>query len=248
MSARRISYYLATLILSGFAASAADESHPQRRAIEGQDRAIVAAISRPPIARLTEAEAALPPLPEGVSELKFGDFFKRPVGPRGLEPSDALKQLDGKKVRLVGYFVFEDWTTCSCPAGSAPDAAPRNGRPAPPAWMKHVIPGRAMFSPVPVAVSLGHYGLSDDLPPQVAFINVKPKFGEPVFYKPGLHAVIGTVSLGNHDEPDGRVSYVRITVENEEDIFAAGRVSAAAAPQQALTLSPATNQPTAIKP
>jgi hypothetical protein len=30
----------------------------------------------------------LPPLPKGVAELKFSEFFVNPVGPRGLELTD----------------------------------------------------------------------------------------------------------------------------------------------------------------
>src|SRR4051794_35662782 len=33
----------------------------------------------------------LPPLPEGVTELKFGDFYKKPIGPFGLEFNDKLR-------------------------------------------------------------------------------------------------------------------------------------------------------------
>jgi hypothetical protein len=174
---------------------------------------------------MLEVQGELPPLPEGVSELKFSEFFQTPVGPRGLEPSEKLRALEGKKVRLVGYFVFEDWTACSCPPDAAPVAPVRKGRPAPPAWMKHVVPGRALFAPKPVAVSLGHFGLSEDMPPQVAFLNIADRFGEPVFFRPGIFAVTGTLALGTHDEADSRVSYVRLAVERDADIQPAGRTA-----------------------
>ena len=41
--------------------------------------------------------AKLPPLPADVTEIKFGDFFVRPVGTRGLEVTDQLRQLDGRR-------------------------------------------------------------------------------------------------------------------------------------------------------
>src|SRR5689334_5693118 len=46
----------------------------------------------------TPEVAKLPPLPAGVTELKFGEFFVRPVGPRGLELTDKLLGLDGQRV------------------------------------------------------------------------------------------------------------------------------------------------------
>lgn len=221
MSAARLSLF-ALVAVSLPLATSADEPRPVR----GNARPLVASISRPPVSHMTELQGTLPPLPEGVTELKFSEFFKTPVGARGMEPSEKLRQLDGRKVRLVGYFVFEDWTACSCPPdGAAPVTPVKKGRPAPPAWMKHVVPGRAMFAPMPVAVSLGHFGLSDDLPLQVAFLNIADRFGEPVFFRPGIYTATGTVSLGNRDEADGRVSYVRLAVERDSDIQPAGRAA-----------------------
>ncbi len=197
-----------------------------RRLRRGGDRPIVAVTSHLPVSRWTDAAVNLPPLPDGVAEIRFSEFYKMPVGPLGLERSEKLVALEGQLVRLVGYFVFEDWSTCSCPSTEAPSEAPaRNGRPAAPAWMKHVIPGRAMLCSLPASVSLGHYGLSEDLPPQVAFLTLQSRFGEPVFYRPGLFAVTGKLSLGNREEPDGRTSYVRISVDEESDIVAVGHAT-----------------------
>jgi hypothetical protein len=182
-----------------------------------------ASVPRLPVSAQASLTAELPPLPDGVEELKFSDFYKLPVGPRGLEPSAKLLAMNGKKVRLSGFFVFEDWTTCSCPQTPAPASAQPQSPAArhvalQPAWMKHVVPGRIMLAPVPATVSLGHYGLCDDLPPQVAYLEVVPKFGEPVFYQPGLFAVTGTLTLGTKEEPDGRTSYVHLKVENDAGI------------------------------
>ena len=44
----------------------------------------------------------IPALPAGVSELKFSDFFVSPVGRRGLEVTDKLRQFDRKRVRILG--------------------------------------------------------------------------------------------------------------------------------------------------
>ena len=229
---------LASIALGTFAAAQNTTNTPaeqpaQRRGTPGVTRPISAAVSRPAVARLTESSIVLPPLPDGVEELKFADFFKLPVGPKGLEPAERLQSLAGKKVRLVGYFVFEDWSTCGCPAPTAEEIKAK-GRRALPGWMKHVVPGRALLAPTPVAVSLGHYGLSDDLPPQVAALKIASKVGEPVFYKPGIYAATGTLELANRDESDGRSFYVHLKIEDETQIVPLGKAGAnAAAAQQA---------------
>jgi hypothetical protein len=213
-----------------------------RRAPGGATRPIQTSVSRLPVSAQAQLTAELPPLPEGVEELKFTEFYKLPVGPRGLEPSEKLRALDGHRVRLCGFFVFEDWSTCSCPTTSAaplsPAAARRQLRQ--PAWMKHVVPGRIMMAAVPVTVSLGHYGLCDDLPPQVAYLEIAPRFGEPVFYQPGIFTAVGKLTLATKEEPDGRTSYVHLKVEREEDLIRLNARSAgpAQAAQPATTPAP----------
>jgi hypothetical protein len=152
--------------------------------------------------------AELPPLPAGAEELKFAAFFKLPVGPRGLELTDRLKSLDGKRVRILGHMVKEDLTPCnSCPV------TPTKGKRALPAWMEFVVPGRMMFTEQPAMVSHAHYGLADDLPPQTVFVTVPDKFGELVPYTPGPMLLTGVLSVGNKPEPDGRISVVRLTID-----------------------------------
>jgi hypothetical protein len=43
---------------------------------------------------------ALPPLPPDVNEFKFSDFFRQPIGPRGLEHTDRLRSLEGRRIRI----------------------------------------------------------------------------------------------------------------------------------------------------
>jgi hypothetical protein len=150
----------------------------------------------------------LPPLPEGVEELKFTEFFKLPVGPRGLEITPRLQALDGKRVRIFGHMVKEDLTPCnSCPVAPVKGKRPR------PAWMEFVVPGRMMFTELPAMVSHAHYGLADDLPPQTLFVTVPDRFGELVPYTPGAMLLTGVLSVGNKPEPDGRISVVRLTLD-----------------------------------
>lgn len=173
----------------------------------------------------------LPPLPEGVEELKFSTFFKLPVGPRGLELTDRLKALDGKRVRILGHMVKEDLTPCnSCPV------TPVQGKRALPAWMEFVVPGRMMFTENPAMVSHAHYGLADDLPPQTIFVTVPDKFGELVPYTPGPMLLTGVLSVGNKPEADSRISVVRLTLDLPAK-------NAPVAPQPSLSANqPAVNQ------
>jgi hypothetical protein len=168
-----------------------------------------------------------------VEELRFSDFFKLPVGPRGLEHTDRLRSLDGKRVRIFGCMVKEDLTPCnSCPAAAA------SGKRARPAWMEFVVPGRMMFTAHPAFVSHAHYGLADDLPPQTVFVTVPDKFGELVPFTPGPMLLTGILSVGNKPEPDGRISVVRLRLDPPP-------ATASAAPQPSLSENhPTVNQTT----
>jgi hypothetical protein len=150
----------------------------------------------------------LPPLPTGVQELNFKDFFKMPVGDYGLELTDYLHSLDGKRVRMLGYMVFEDLTRCN----SCTIAKTVGGRPVP-AWMEATVPGRMMFTFRPCAVSFSHYGLSDDLPPQTVFVTVPDKIGQLVPFTPGPLLLTGVLSVGPKKEMDGRISVVRLELD-----------------------------------
>jgi hypothetical protein len=129
----------------------------------------------------------LPPLPEGVTELKFADFYTMPLGPRGLECTEWLKQLDGKRVRILGFMV-------------------RQTRPA---------MGIALLASYAITTHEGEYGLCDDLPAATLFV-VVPKFrGIAVPFTPGPLLLTGRLELGRREESDGRVSYVRLVLEPE---------------------------------
>ena len=77
------------------------------------------------------------------THLLFREFYRTPVGPRGLEPSAKLLGLAGKTVRLRGYVVQQ--------------AEP--------------MPGVLILSPVPVELGDADESLSDDLPPTVVFVH-----------------------------------------------------------------------------
>ena len=165
----------------------------------------------PPL-RPTAKLPALPPrpaLPDGVTDITFDDFFKMPIGPLGMEFTDKIKALSGKRVRLAGYQVAEMVGVCNSePNANSPARRAR-------AMLEASVPGRLILSPVPESVNFGHYGLCEDLAPQVVFITVPALFGQAVPQHPGPLLVTGILDLGNKPEPDGRVSALRLTLDPE---------------------------------
>jgi hypothetical protein len=130
----------------------------------------------------------LPPLPKGVEELKFGDFFVTPVGPRGLELTDKLRQLDGRRVRLLGYMAQEE----------------------------SPVPGRFLLTPIPTQIHSHDNSLADDLPPSVVHVFPPTLRDERIPYSPQLMLLTGTLSVGNRDEADGRISIARLLLDPPE--------------------------------
>ena len=131
----------------------------------------------------------LPPPPAGVTDLRFDEFFELPAGPRGLEPTETLRALDGRRVRLLGFMV-------------------RQTRPS---------PGIAILAPYAFATNEHEYGLADDFPPGVVFVEV-PRFADlAVPHTPGPLLLTGTLEFGRREEPDGRVSLVRLRLDPDAE-------------------------------
>jgi hypothetical protein len=135
--------------------------------------------------RPSGAPPKLPPLPDGVAELKFNEFFVMPVGPRGLELTDKLRSLDKRKVRMLGYMVQEE----------------------------HAPRGRFIFAPFPAQIHNHDNYLAEDLPPSVVHVQMPYLCDQPVSYTPGLMLLTGTLSVGSQPEVNGRVSMVRLTLD-----------------------------------
>lgn len=135
----------------------------------------------------------LPPMPN-VVDLKFKDIFKRPVGPRGLEPTPAFGKLDGRRVRMVGYMV-----ALTPPTADA-----------------------FMFSPLPVSVAAHDEGLADDIPPATIYVKL-PRFaptpGMSTFGIPqvqGLLKITGTLEVGAYtDVITGRIFPATLSLDPE---------------------------------
>ncbi len=127
----------------------------------------------------------IPPLPAGVTELKFSEFFVSPIGDRGLAFTDKMRCLDGKRVRVLGYM----------------------------AQQEQPVPGMFLFSAIPVRLNEEHYGLADDLPAATLFVSMPRNRDQVVPHAPGLMFLTGTLSVGSHEEADGRISSVRLALE-----------------------------------
>lgn len=148
-----------------------------------------------------------PPLPDGVADLSFEDFYKMPIGPRGMEFTDKIKALNGKRVRLAGFQVVEMVGVCN----SEPNAGSpvRRAR----ASLEASVPGRLLLGPTPESVNVNHYGLCEDLPPQIVAVTVSELFGQIVPQHPGPLLLTGVLDLGNRQEPDGRISAIRLALD-----------------------------------
>lgn len=130
-------------------------------------------------------DGRLPPLPEGVAELSFAHFFKTPVGERGLEFSDTLLQMNGRRVRILGYMV-------------------KQTRPS---------PGIAILAPFNFTTNEAEYSLADDIPPAVVFVEVPEYADIAVPHTRGPLLLTGTLEVGRREERDGRVSLVRLRLD-----------------------------------
>ncbi len=118
--------------------------------------------------------------------IDFQQFFKMPVGPYGLEPSKKLLALEHRQVRISGYVVDEQDPT----------------------------PGLVLLAPVPVSLAEREDGPADDLPGATLFVHLAAgNTGEWLRKQSGRVEVIGRLDLGGREEPDGRISYVRLYVD-----------------------------------
>lgn len=140
--------------------------------------AFAAAVLLSPVAARAQAPAA-------VTDLRFEEFFRFPVGSRGLEFTDKLKGLNGKRVRLTGQMVNH----------------------------VHANPRVFLLSPVALKFHQCEYGLCDDLPATAVHVHVPGNPRERVPWTPGEVVLTGRLSVGNVEELDGRVSTVRLFLD-----------------------------------
>ena len=136
---------------------------------------------------LAAASAGAYAATSGAAQIRFSDLFRLPVGARGLEPTQKLLALDGHAVRMVGYMARREVPT----------------------------PGSFVLVPMPVTLGDEDEGLSDDLPAAAIFVHLKGELSGSIEvpHTPGLVQVRGTLRIGAAEEIDGRVSAVRIELD-----------------------------------
>lgn len=134
-----------------------------------------------PATPAAEATAEAP-----ATDVKFRDFFQMPVGPKGLELTEQIRALDGKRVRIVGYMV-------------------KNDQP---------VAGMFILSPLPVELGDEDESLADDLPPSSLFVHLADEATVP--FHPGLIRLTGTLSIGSREERDDRVSMLQLQLDRNE--------------------------------
>ena len=135
--------------------------------------------------RASEAPLKLPPLPDGVEEIGFHEFFANPVGPRGLEPSAKLLSLNGKRVRILGYA----------------------------AEMKRSNKRNIIFAPMPLKPQPEEYGLADEIPAAHLLVTIPGDPDKQVPLVSGALLLTGTLSVGNSPN-DGEASFVRMLLDS----------------------------------
>ena len=159
-----------------------------------------------------------------IEDLRFRGIFK-PIGDYGLEFTDHLKSLDGKRVRIAGYMT----RVCACKAGQC----------------KHV-PGRLLLGPRPVILDDAEMTYCDDLAPSTIFVTVPQFKRQPVPFVAGPLLLTGTLSLGRKEEPDGRVSWIRLQLDPPEETstpFTSQPVPPASSAAPTTTVSPVPSAP-----
>jgi hypothetical protein len=149
----------------------------------------------------------LPPLPPGVTDLKFTEFFRQPIGPRGLEYTSKLRALEGRRIRILGYMA-------------------RQTKP-----LDHCF----LLAPGPLTLNEIEYGHADDLPATTVHVFTTKDAPARAPHTPGPLLLTGTLQLGNRLEADGRTSTVRLqldppTAEQMQAAHAAAQAAAAPDP------------------
>ncbi len=133
-----------------------------------------------PVAVSVPAKKPVTPLPAlspGVTHVGWDQFIKTPVGDYGLELTDAIKTLDGKKVRLLGYMVRRD----------------------------EPAPGGFFLAPYQIGVEEHEAGFAD-LPPQAVYVSIPYNATKIVPHTPRPLLLTGTFSVGQKRVENGMVS------------------------------------------
>jgi hypothetical protein len=128
-------------------------------------------------------------VPDDLPRLSNFDLHVHPVGQAGLEIPDAVRQLAGQRVRLIGYMAVEA------------DPAPK----------------RFLLTPSPVSIDSLHEAGAGDIPSSTVFVHFPGTAdgNEPVPFLPGLISVTGTLDVGHREESDLLPSTFRLMLDEE---------------------------------
>lgn len=138
--------------------------------------------------------------PSAIADLAFKDFYQLPAGPQGLEPSAKLQALNNKRVRIRGFMAHEDDPTA----------------------------GVFLLSSQPANVAEKADGMADDLPVGTLTVYMPAEDKQKILtYRPGPWVLTGTLQLGNQEDPNGRISYVRLIMDKSDMPNAQNSTSAA---------------------
>lgn len=120
-----------------------------------------------------------------ISELRFQDIFKLPIGENGPEPTEKLLALNHQRVRITGYQVKGETRA-----------------------------GIFMLTPNPVDISAMEDHAPDELPAATLFAHMSVADAtENLAYRTGPRELTGVLDIGNQLEANGRVSFVRLHVD-----------------------------------
>jgi hypothetical protein len=180
---------LQALLISASLAAPALELRPQPRPRSAQGSTPATKTLPPPgpspAKALRNHVATLPPAPDGVKDLFFDEFFRSPVGPKGLDLTERLASLNGERVRILGYMVQQSKAT----------------------------PWTLLLAPLPLISHETEFGLAEDLPASTVRV-VLPRSAQPVTpHTPGLLLLTGRLEVGDREEADGRHSLVRLIAD-----------------------------------
>lgn len=118
-----------------------------------------------------------------LTELQFGDFFKNPIGPAGLELTETLRKAHGRSVCLVGYMVKQE----------APAI------------------GRFFLTPLPLETHEHADGEADDMPASTVMVYLDDSQKDLVIpHATGLLALEGLLTVGRSEDQEGRISWVQL--------------------------------------
>lgn len=147
-----------------------------------------------------QASPSQPSSRPATERLALREIFKMPIGPRGLEFSERARSLADKYVEIEGYLI----------AQSAP------------------VKGQVLLGPMPMQLHEHEYGFAEDLPATIVHVVLCDAAERTFATGSGLVRVYGVLRLGARNEPDGRVSYVRLEATTAA-VYAANGQDASAA-------------------